>query len=471
MTKAPFEDRLDDVRRAEYGAPMEVAARLAAVTVTALLVGVFGGNVLCLIWLTVHLVSQATFAGLLFRRFPVPDRLAFPIAIGLYAFMIVNYSIYPLYLIALNQNIALLTVASFALVGQVTYIQQRRLLEPHIVATDVISMALILVTLTAILLPYATQMSDRVLLLVTPVVLFGYVLSSLFSGLRQQRLLRDTQARYASSQKARALNQFVGGVAHDFNNQLTAILGHLELYELLDNPEEQRQALSESRAAARRAALTVQQLLTSSGRTRLSPAQVPMDAFLNHLKALLPDLLGPGMRVTVTAPPSTQTAWVDADMLETCMVQICLNAQDASVGTGRVRIWTETCTQLPPQEQPIGSEPPWTVLWIEDDGPGVSPEALPQLAEPFYTTKSTSEGAGLGLSAVAGFARQSGGQLMIRSAPETGLQVGIALPSNAPCPGVQKKQQERAKRASSPKPDMTTPRRSPKRSEVQVSGS
>ncbi|MBP0480907.1 ATP-binding protein [Sagittula salina] len=433
MPRGSYEERLDDIRRTEYGLRSEIYVRYGAVVLGTLAAWLLYDQRLALVWAALHLGLQILLALLLRRRLSLSARETYRAALTVYVLAGVIFALYPILLItAPDSPLALRIAGGAGLMGLSMYMLQRRQREAGMVISDALQASAIVAAFILMILPDMPDVRAAILVTLVVLVLYVYFIAALLSGMKQQALLRDTQSRYASSQKARALNQFVGGVAHDFNNQLTAILGHLELFEVLDDPDERRTAISESRRAARRAALTVQQLLASSGRTRLAPRAVPLAALLADLKCVLEDLLEPGMRVTVVPPGEAEIAWVDADMLETCLIQLCLNAQDATLAQGKIRLWVETRTTLPEQESPIGAPPPYSVLVCEDDGPGVPAEALHMLAEPFYTTKSASEGAGLGLSAVAGFARQSGGALIISRAPLAGLRISLALPTSAP---------------------------------------
>ena len=238
---------------------------------------------------------------------------------------------------------------------------------------------------------------------------------------------RDAQLRYARALRAQALGQFVGGVAHDFNNLLTAINGHLELYDLEEDPAAKKTALREARNATGRAGLMVKQLLSSSGRARLRPVPTDLSALTERLGLALRDLLEETTSLRISGSPLL--AQVDPDGLETCIIQLCLNAQDAlrPHGGGTIHLSVKRFEHKPGHEPPIKSQPPYAAIMVEDDGPGVPEEALEKLAEPFYTTKGVGEGSGLGLSAVGGFAHQSGGGLHLENGP-TGLRAYILLP-------------------------------------------
>jgi signal transduction histidine kinase len=254
-----------------------------------------------------------------------------------------------------------------------------------------------------------------------------YYLKSVARRVQEQRALREAQQRYARAQKARAMGQFVGGVAHEFNNQLTAITGNLELLDHLPTDEERKGAIEQVQEAARRASITVKQLLASSGRTRLSPHPTSMSEFFPRVQAVCGDLLDPGVTLTCIPPDDGHAVLVDRDMLETCMIQLCLNAQDALKGKGNIVMSSRILTESPDLDVPLEANAPYLAISIEDDGPGVQAAALPLLTEPFYTTKLQGEGPGLGLSAVSGFARQSKGGLHLAQGTR-GLRATIVLP-------------------------------------------
>jgi signal transduction histidine kinase len=431
MARTSYEERLDEIRRAEFTSRLETVLRIGLVGVGAVAYFLMTGDKLILPWYAAHVTFE-----LLVRLILTPGRRSTPKTIYIqflpaYLMAGLTFGAYPLYVLWKAETVAVASAALAAVAGLFVYILYRRQRETGVLLTDAFQVVVVASCLVLAQLHHLTHWSEVVLVVACVGALAVYYVSALLLGMGKQAQLRSAQHRYANAQKARALNQFVGGVAHDFNNQLTAILGNLELFELLDDPKERTQVLEHCRAAAQRAALTVQQLLASSGRTRLAPVHLPLGSFLAGFQLLMSDLLDPGMAVVVEPREDDLTAWVDADMLETCLIQLCLNAQDATRGQGRIRIWADLQGSLPETDTKPESAPPYAVINVEDNGPGVSPEALQMLAEPFYSTKNLNEGSGLGLSAVAGFARQSGGTLIIRPGQRAGLRVALALPVDA----------------------------------------
>jgi two-component system cell cycle sensor histidine kinase/response regulator CckA len=428
-----FATRIEDLRRAEYGSRGETLIRYIIMAGAIALLMLVLDRKIVMAWGALYFLLELSVALTVHVDALGTTRLRYGMALVFYALSGLCFMSLPLYLIHIDQSLALNFAGAAGLVELLLYTLQRPQREPGLMAADCVQVVLMTVGLLVVLQPRLNTWMDSAIVLFIALALLGYYVASLITSWRQQRSLREAQHRYANAQKARAMGQFVGGVAHDFNNQLTAIMGNLDLFEQMTTAEERMTALRESRAAAERAAMTVQQLLASSGRTRLSPRCVEMEQFLFDLGDLLTDLLDPGMIVEVVPLQEPLRGFVDRDMLETSAIQLCLNAQDATHAQGTLRLSVERrrtalkSTALP--RQPAAESSMSAVaLVIDDNGPGVSLDALHLLAEPFYTTKPTSEGRGLGLSAVAGFAIQSGGALMFETALSDGLRAIIVLP-------------------------------------------
>lgn len=430
MSSAAYKERLEEIRRAEHRSRSDTLLRILLVGIGATAYYIARPDPLVIFWFLAHTGSELTIMALLARRHMRTPVFDIAIVLAAYAASGLIFLSLPIWILASSPGTGMDFAAAATLTGYTIYLLHRRQRDFAIIAVDVCLLLTIFGAAAAIVLPMTRSWQEGALVIVADAALTTYVIVSLLTDARRQTQFREAQQKYANAQKARALNQFVGGVAHDFNNQLTVILGHLELFELLDTPEDRMAALDLSRKAARRAALTVQQLLAASGRTRLTPMALSVGGFLDRLEDLLSDLLDPGMQITLAPPAEPLTAYVDADMLETCLVQLCLNAQDALLGKGDIRIWVETQDTLPDPAQKTECPPPYTVFFVEDNGPGVPREALAMLTEPFYTTKAKSEASGLGLSAVSGFARQSGGLIQINRAPLGGLRVALVLPAS-----------------------------------------
>nr|WP_314582792.1 ATP-binding protein [uncultured Pseudomonas sp.] len=236
------------------------------------------------------------------------------------------------------------------------------------------------------------------------------------------------------AQKMEAVGQLTGGIAHDFNNLLTGVIGSLELMQRRrrsgDETNDERYITAAVTSAQRAAALT-QRLLAFSRRQTLDlkPLEV------NPLVASLEDLLHRTTRedITVTTHLAAGLALVrmDANQLESAVINLAINARDAMPDGGTITITiTTAAVHLSPEEGAAMdlAEGDYVTLTVADTGVGMTPEVLAKVFEPFYTTKPIGQGTGLGLSMVYGYMRQANGGVRILSQPGKGTQVQLYMP-------------------------------------------
>ena len=228
---------------------------------------------------------------------------------------------------------------------------------------------------------------------------------------------RAMEGQLRQAQKMEAVGQLTGGIAHDFNNILGAMLGNLTLIEPAvrsdaDLHERWRRAMG----AADRAARQVERLLAFSRRQRLAPEIVDVNALVSGMLDLLESSLGHGVDLTTELAPELPVVRVDPGQLENTLINLVINARDAMQGEGRISI----TTAYPGADA--------VEITVADTGCGIPPDLLDRVCEPFFTTKPSGKGSGLGLSMVYGFVRQSGGELRIESEPGRGTRVHITLP-------------------------------------------
>lgn len=244
---------------------------------------------------------------------------------------------------------------------------------------------------------------------------------------------RETaQERLLHSEKVNALGQLAGGVAHDFNNVLQSITGALAL--LLREPERRERVERLGRLAldaAERGAAITRRLLMFARRRELSPAPLDTTEALSDLREIVAHTLPANIALTVDLPPDLPWIFVDRAELETALVNLVVNAQDAMPDGGRLRIAAEATTVHETDE--MGLAPGrYVCLSVVDTGCGMPPSVLARAADPFFTTKPPGRGTGLGLSMVQGFASASGGLLRIESRPNEGTRITLFLPACEP---------------------------------------
>ncbi|HZZ35918.1 MAG TPA: PAS domain-containing protein, partial [Caulobacteraceae bacterium] len=235
------------------------------------------------------------------------------------------------------------------------------------------------------------------------------------------------EAALAQAQRLEAVGRLTGGVAHDFNNLLTVIIGALDILERHPQDVARRDRLvSAAVAAARRGERLTQQLLAFSRRQPLKPEITDIDPLIGELEPLLHRAVGDKAHLTLTLGASGLRIRVDVTQFEAALLNLMVNARDALPEGGEVSLRTagESLTAA------SGETPPGQYVTIEvrDNGKGMDAATLRQAFEPFFTTKTVGKGAGLGLSQVYGFVRQSGGGVEIESRPDEGTLVRLRLP-------------------------------------------
>ena len=230
------------------------------------------------------------------------------------------------------------------------------------------------------------------------------------------------------SQRMEGIGQLTGGVAHDFNNVLTAVLGSLQLASKRVEDPRARQLMDNAVQAAERGAKLTSQLLAFSRRQRLEPLPVDLNAMIERMGGLFASTLGGTVRVEKALTEGLPPALADPAQLELALLNLALNARDAMPGGGVLRL----STALTPLSSPRAvSEPEsgrYIALSVRDTGPGMSEEVMERAFEPFFTTKSLGKGSGLGLSQVLGLAKQLGGGVRLASEGGQGLEVTLYLP-------------------------------------------
>jgi two-component system cell cycle sensor histidine kinase/response regulator CckA len=233
---------------------------------------------------------------------------------------------------------------------------------------------------------------------------------------RRERVRLEDQLRQA--QKMEAVGLLAGGVAHDFNNILTAILGYAEL--LIDQigPDKPMgQDLREIQAAAKRAAALTQQLLAFSRKQVLAMTPVSVNDVIRILKPMLERLLGERIAITTTLVGDLHCVLADASQLEHLMINLSVNARDAMPRGGKLTIATRNVEldAVYAATHPGARAGSFAAVSVTDTGVGMLPEVQARIFEPFYTTKERGRGTGLGLAAVYGTVKQLGGYIEVDS--------------------------------------------------------
>lgn len=257
------------------------------------------------------------------------------------------------------------------------------------------------------------------------------VLLSLKDSGEESRLRRQvTQAT-----KMQSIGQLAGGVAHDFNNILTAIIGHCDLMLMRHTPGDiDYDDIQQIKSNSNRAAGLTRQLLAFSRQQTLRPQLVQLPDIVSEVSNLIKRLMGDSVKLEVSHGRGLGPVWADPGQLEQVILNLAVNGRDSMVekGGGRGTLTIQTYAVRADQVRDLKSEVlpagNYTALRVSDTGVGIPPENLSKIFEPFFTTKDVGKGTGLGLSTVYGIVKQSGGFIFAESEPGRGASFIIYLP-------------------------------------------
>lgn len=254
---------------------------------------------------------------------------------------------------------------------------------------------------------------------------------------RAERENAALEERLHRARRLEAIGRLAGGVAHDFNNLITAILGSVEVIRQAQpatgDPEG---ALDLIEHAAQSAAQLTHRLLAFGRRQSHAPQLVDPAAYLADMRPLLARTLGDDVVLTTRADPGIWPVRIDIVQLEQVFLNLAANARDAMPGGGRFTVAIENVVIKPPDKGDEGRSlaeddvlaASFVQMRFADTGAGMSAAVLERIFEPFYTTKDVGKGTGLGLAAVYGIVRQSGGYIEARSKPGQGTELRLLLP-------------------------------------------
>lgn len=243
--------------------------------------------------------------------------------------------------------------------------------------------------------------------------------------------LKSLEAQFVQSQKMQAIGQLAGGVAHDFNNLLTAITGHCDLLLMRHDQSDPDYAdLVQINQNANRAAALVGQLLAFSRKQNLRPEVLDLRDTLADLTHLLNRLVGERIHLTLCHDPALRSVRADKRQLEQVLMNLVVNARDAMPDGGEIVIETESLSLERAWKRDRATVPPgdYVCVKVKDQGVGIPSDKIQKVFEPFYTTKRTGEGTGLGLSTAYGIVKQTGGYIFVDSVIDQGTCFSLLFP-------------------------------------------
>jgi signal transduction histidine kinase len=256
-------------------------------------------------------------------------------------------------------------------------------------------------------------------------------LEAVRSRVRLERDRRGLIEQLNQAQKMEAIGRLAGGVAHNFNNILSIMIGNAELC-MRNTPENHANAvrLLKIKTAGMRAADLTGKLLALSREEKYTLAAVSAGEIVEDLRIMLAEAISPGIRITTRVPENAGLLNVDFNQISQALLNVCLNACDAMPGGGELTIEAETLVLNPDAcAMHQGLQPgPHCCLRICDTGDGIPEHILPRIFDPFFTTKGRSHGTGLGLSVTHGIIQGHGGAIHVESNQPRGSIFSILLP-------------------------------------------
>ena len=277
--------------------------------------------------------------------------------------------------------------------------------------------------------PQVRQLDDELLRMVEDI---GLKIGYFGERARTERVLRETEAQLRQAQKMEAVGRLAGGVAHDFNNLLTVIRGYSELLlGRLGPTDDMRKDMEEVKKAADRASGLTRQLLAFSRRQFIAAKVLDLNALVANMDGMLRRLIGEDIvELSTELDASTGAIKADPGQIEQVIMNLVVNARDAMPTGGRLTIETRNVTiGEEVRLDAVGVAPgSYVLLTVRDNGHGMDAETRSHLFEPFFTTKEKGKGTGLGLSTVYGIVKQSGGSIIVESAPGRGTTFRIYFP-------------------------------------------
>lgn len=243
--------------------------------------------------------------------------------------------------------------------------------------------------------------------------------------------LEELHATLRQSQKMEAIGGVAGGIAHDFNNLLQVITGNLQLAgrEIAQNSPAQER-IEQAMKAVMRGATLASQLLSFARKQPLAPIVINLERLLSDTTEILQSAIGEGVEFETRISGRLWNTNVDPNNLENALLNLAINARDAMDRQGKLTISIENAdlAAADVRSSPGLEAGQYVMLAVTDTGTGIPADVIEQIFDPFFTTKEDGHGTGLGLSMVYGFAKQSGGHILIDSTVGTGTTVKLYLP-------------------------------------------
>ncbi|MGH1415548.1 MAG: sensor histidine kinase [Pelagimonas sp.] len=429
---------IDRLLQTEYGEPAELSLRFCGLVVGTIVLHLYTGWSIAWLWPLGFFLAHALYYGFLKTRNDTCTLREIQIASCLFFLVISSFLWMPAMMAATN-DYGMVFAGSTLLATALVFLVRRGDTIRFLVWGEIAIVCGMYFVVFWNRPPFESELAKWGGLAAN-LVLVGYLAQALVMSRKSKIAEREAAERAVQEQKMAALGELAGGVAHDFNNTLTAVLGNIELSRELPDSADRQAALEDAYNAAKQAEAVVKQLLIYA---RKAPSfQTHLD--LNHAvprmmelaKRLIPNSVPVELRIH-EAPLGVR---VDEAQLMTGLINLVANAVDAMPEGGGLTIRTRLGTAGPEVIMADGTGVAsglYSVIEVSDTGRGISVGDIGKVVQPFHSTKSRGRGTGLGLPMVLGFARDHGGGLLLASSTDArarGTQAEIWLPHQAKAP-------------------------------------
>ena len=424
---------IDHLRELEFGDRSEAIVRLISVSVAGVLIHLYTGWISALVWPVHFAIAWTLHTYYVFTRESLCTRLEIAIATLLSGHLQIAFGWLPMSMFIAEPR-ELTMVGAALLCAQMVFLVRRN--DP-LLSYMYMQIATVILGSVVAYVGFLPVLQTPLALLGAALALIGlnyYFVQSL-RVTRRMRLTRELSERQAhQAMKMAAVGQLAGGVAHDFNNNLTAIGGSLELAKLTDDRLQRDMIIDNALVASRQAARTVEKLMIFARSETPEVTKLWVSEVFLELETLTERLIPTSIEFQVKSADQPLTIVANRNQLLSALVNLVTNSIDAMPKGGVLKLKSDI-TRLPkPMPMLDGSNleaGAYVQITLEDNGEGIPDSILMEVANPFFTTKPVGKGTGLGLSMVSGMMTERNGGIAIHSNRQ-GTKVTLFFPTADP---------------------------------------
>ncbi len=429
MAPLKYEEEIRHLKKSEIGSTRELVFRQSLVGVVGVMIYLATNDPIILAWIPLFLSLNFLYYVLLHAT-TIPFTMARYIGMNL-VFVLAStvFTFMPIYIWVTATDTAVKAAAIFAVLGHGIFSLCHHTRRTLAAFWDNV---LVLSAIGAVTLYQASVMDNVLQQLVFIVggggVMFYYLLAH-NAAINDRQDLSNIRYDMLEAMKLNAMGQITAGVAHDFNNKLTVIQGNIDLAALAHDPIDRAERLADARAAAENAADVVAHMRAFVRKSPLSVKTVNLTSFSTYFTDTTRGYLPETLDFNILRDPAAETLDTDPSLLETALLNLVLNSRDSMAQTGgTIELHIAPCDLNTWSGRAPSAPGPYLRFDMCDTGPGLPIEKFRLVQEPFYSSKASGMGTGLGLSLVKGFTEQTGGALELRNRPIGGLMVSMLLP-------------------------------------------